>query len=594
MKFKRKKLTLLFLILFILLSVNLAFVDISLIESSGSSIKKGNLKTATPWTFKKILINDLTGSGNGTWTDVESTYEWCSGQGTWDNPYILENITIEGDFTTNGIEIRNSEVPFIIRNCNISQTGPGDIKYGAIKLNSTKNGMITQNNCSYNDAVGINLQESENNTIISNFIKKNQKPSSSKRYGISLERSIKNTIKYNTILENYYGIYLKLFSHNNTIFKNNVDDNTYGIWIAQYCLDNTLDENEIENNYDGIVIRQGSNNTKITNNLIDNNNYGINIEDITNLCNSTICLQNTLINPINAKDNGTNTQWDNGVIGNYWSDYTGKDLNDDGIGDTPYVIDTYRNIRDNFPIFSDGDDIPPQITINSPTENTTFGIMAPEFSIDISDPNLDKSWYTINNGETTFNFTNSTIRIDQVEWEKTSDGIVNCSFYGNDTNGNQNSLTIKLIKDTLLPALDFKGTNINGTTIQSSPNFTITITEKYLDSVWVKIFEKGTDQTYIQEINISEMLNVAVNSDSYEIPIQIDETTWNSFHDGEIELTVYANDTAGNIGSMNILVNKGNAPGSNIPFGDVYIIIVFIGVVSTILIIKTKKEKSNL
>jgi len=44
---------------------------------------------------------------------------------------------------------------------------------------------------------------------------------------------------------------------------------------------------------------------------------------------------------------GTNS-WDNGVEGNYWSNYTGVDLNHDGIGDTLHVIDS-SNI-DNCPL----------------------------------------------------------------------------------------------------------------------------------------------------------------------------------------------------------------------------------------------------
>src|SRR5450759_1947936 len=42
--------------------------------------------------------------------------------------------------------------------------------------------------------------------------------------------------------------------------------------------------------------------------------------------------------------------WDNGTIGNYWSDYRGTDSNHDGIGDTPYVIDS--NNKDNYPFMS--------------------------------------------------------------------------------------------------------------------------------------------------------------------------------------------------------------------------------------------------
>jgi nitrous oxidase accessory protein NosD len=40
--------------------------------------------------------------------------------------------------------------------------------------------------------------------------------------------------------------------------------------------------------------------------------------------------------------------WDNGEIGNYWSNYNGTDSNHDGIGDSPYVIDPLN--MDNYPL----------------------------------------------------------------------------------------------------------------------------------------------------------------------------------------------------------------------------------------------------
>jgi hypothetical protein len=44
--------------------------------------------------------------------------------------------------------------------------------------------------------------------------------------------------------------------------------------------------------------------------------------------------------------------WDNGYPsgGNYWSDYTGKDENNDGIGDTPYIVSQYYNNTDYYPL----------------------------------------------------------------------------------------------------------------------------------------------------------------------------------------------------------------------------------------------------
>ena len=58
----------------------------------------------------------------------------------------------------------------------------------------------------------------------------------------------------------------------------------------------------------------------------------------------TVCLNN-IYGPVTCK-NGVVEVWDNGSQGNYWSNYNGTDVNGDGIGDTPFLIDS-RN-SDNY------------------------------------------------------------------------------------------------------------------------------------------------------------------------------------------------------------------------------------------------------
>ncbi len=91
---------------------------------------------------------------------------------------------------------------------------------------------------------------------------------------------------------------------------------------------------------------KGSEKNIVMRNLIMNNKYGLYF-----CCGSenNIAFNNVFIN--NTKYNADETLaniWDNGIVGNYWDDYTGIDANDDGIGDTPYII--YDDNGDMFPL----------------------------------------------------------------------------------------------------------------------------------------------------------------------------------------------------------------------------------------------------
>ncbi len=67
--------------------------------------------------------------------------------------------------------------------------------------------------------------------------------------------------------------------------------------------------------------------------------------------------------------------WDNGKVGNYWSDYNGTCANHDGIGDTPYVIDVLD--RDRYPLMQSPVRPPvPASNASVPVEAIVLGVSA--------------------------------------------------------------------------------------------------------------------------------------------------------------------------------------------------------------------------
>jgi len=225
------------------------------------------LKKARAWdlTGSPIDIDDLIPTKD--WSTTAADNEWCNGSGTWDDPYILENITIDGKDLTSCITIKNSDVYFRIENCIVFNSSSG-YDNGGIRLDDSNNGTLIDNNCSNNNGNGIRLSSSQNVTISGNTANNNVEG------GIWLSQSHNNNVSGNTLNENSNGVLLSV-SNNNTISENSAFNNTLrGIYLTNDNINNTFINNNLSYNKDGISVSHSHNNTFIGNNA-EHNDYGI-------------------------------------------------------------------------------------------------------------------------------------------------------------------------------------------------------------------------------------------------------------------------------------------------------------------------------
>ena len=271
---------------------------------------------------------------------------------------ISDNVTVDGLFIINvgtsytedyaAIRVRRSK-HFVIKNLVLEKLFFGiyieKSSYGKVFHNKIIGDAIEE----YNSGNGIQLWYSHHIEIEHNYVEhvrdgiylefsddcliKNNVSALNLRYGLHFMFSNDDIYQDNTFENNGAGVavmFSKKIKMLNNIFKENWGTASYGLLLKEIndaeIIGNTFEENTI-----GINI-EGSNRIIYKNNNFKNNGWAIKVRGA---CYTNQFVENNFL--YNSFDIAYNSKVNDNVFdGNYWSNYTGYDLDKDGVGDIPY------------------------------------------------------------------------------------------------------------------------------------------------------------------------------------------------------------------------------------------------------------------
>lgn len=223
-------------------------------------------------------IGSIDVDGNTQLDTLISTNGW-GGLGTVESPYVIENLEIDATGSYYAIRISNTDKYLEIKNCVLSGSDTGGIRFNnvtsvllknntynppsqftyGIYLWTCSNIVVDGNDLSDTDT-GVYLESSDNNSIRFNNV------SNSRTTGVYLDNSSGNTIANNTCNDTFAGILLQSESDWNVLDGNicNRSENS-GISL-DFSANNTVSNNTLYACGTGIALIDAVNNTVFSNN----------------------------------------------------------------------------------------------------------------------------------------------------------------------------------------------------------------------------------------------------------------------------------------------------------------------------------------
>ena len=301
----------------------------------------------------EVIDNTFINDGMFVWESYDNIVvnNWVNGK-----PLIYLEGSSDMEITIAGQVILINCTQIRIKNLNLSNV------YVGVQLLKTNGCEISGNSVSNCEWSGIFLDGSSFNNITRNELKGT---------AIAIAElsgpSEKNLISENDV-RNFDGVAILVDGNDNVICRNNVTNNGVGIFVIGSGI---IFGNNVNANEQGICAVNGI----IFENNVTNNKIGIDVFS------GKVYHNNFIGNKVQARAGSCTC--DNGYPsgGNYWSDYNGTDLfsgpyqnvtGSDGIGDTPYIINSYN--RDNYPLmYPYGSPLPPyyNLTIRTMTGGIT-------------------------------------------------------------------------------------------------------------------------------------------------------------------------------------------------------------------------------